>query len=161
MARSEPQSGLLASVLDRLIDREPRVSTEPQEAQSLASAQVKEAVKRDLEWLLNSRRTVFDLPDGLHHMLKSLLTYGLPDLSAASLQSGDDQERLRRALEETIARFEPRLTGVVVSLVEGRAFDRKLHFRIDALLKVEPRPEPVTFDSQLELSNKAFVVAGV
>jgi type VI secretion system protein ImpF len=57
-----------------------------------------------------------------------------------------------------IQRFEPRLADVAVTLVEGREFDRTLRFRIDALLKVDPAPEPVTFDSLLQLHTKAFVV---
>lgn len=160
MPRPDADQGLVASILDRLIDREPKVSTEPHGSRSIHPAQLKEAVKRDLEWLLNSKQVLVKMPDGLHHLNRSLLTYGMPDLSAASLSNQEDQDRLRRSIEVTIGRFEPRLTGVVVSVVEGRAYDRMLRFRIDALLRMDPEPEPVSFDSVLELNTKAFEVQG-
>jgi type VI secretion system protein ImpF len=47
-----------------------------------------------------------------------------------------------------------------VTLEAGRESERSLHFRIDAVLQVEPESEPVTFDSVLQLNNKAFVVKG-
>ena len=160
MARPDSQQDLLPSVLDRLIDREPKVSTEPQAGRSLHPAQLKELVKRDLEWLLNSKRDLVEPPEGLNHLGGSLLTYGLPDISTSSLANAEDQDRLRRAIEATIARFEPRLAHVVVSLIEGRALDRSIRFRIEALLRIEPTPEPVTFDSVLKLPTKAFVMQG-
>ena len=50
--------------------------------------------------------------------------------------------------------------GVAVSLPEGDALRRGVRFRIDGLLRVEPAPEPVTFDSTLRLPTKDFVVEG-
>lgn len=150
---------LQPSVLDRLIDLEPRTRTEPQAARSRLLAQVKAAVKRDLEWLLNTKCTLdeAELPP---HLQTSLLTFGLPDFTHSSLTSSQDQARLRSAVEESIRRFEPRLTSVAVTLVEGRAFDRSLKFRIDALLRVDPAPEPVSYDSVLQLPSKSFRVQG-
>ena len=43
---------------------------------------------------------------------------------------------------------------------ERSEHERAIHFRIDAMLKVEPEPEPVTFDSLLKLDTKSFVVRG-
>jgi type VI secretion system protein ImpF len=160
MARVESDQDLRPSVLDRLIDREPRVSSEEALRGSQHLARVKEAVKRDLEWLLNSRQLLADRPPELKHLANSLLTFGMPDFSTSMLSNTNDQDRLRRVVQETIARFDPRLAAVQVTLVEGREFDRSLHFRIDALLRVEPSPLPVTFDSVLQLSSRAFVVEG-
>lgn len=160
MARAPIEYSLLPSILDRLIDHEPKVSSEPQAARSPSPAQLKESVKRDLEWLLNSKQALADWPEDLRHLARSLLTYGMPDFSSSTLSNTAHQDRLRRAVEETIARFEPRLSRVSVTLVEGREFDRSLRFRIDALLRVDPAPEPVAFDSVLQLSTRAFVVQG-
>jgi type VI secretion system protein ImpF len=157
MPRVDADQPLLPSVLDRLIDLEPKVSTEPQAARAHLLAQIKAAVKRDLEWLLNTKLTI-EVPDELPGLRASLLAFGLPDFTHSSLANSQDQTKLRRAIEVAIQRFEPRLTGVVVTLVEGREFDRTLRFRIDALLKVDPAPEPVTFDSLLQLHTKTFVV---
>jgi type VI secretion system protein ImpF len=160
MPRPDAEQPLVPSVLDRLVDFEPRVSTEPPASRPRALAQLKESVKRDLEWLLNSKRTPEPVPTGLPHLERSLLTFGMPDLSASSLLNAHDQDSLRRAIETVIRRFEPRLTGVSVSQVEGLERDRSIRFRIDAMLRVDPAPEPVTFDSVLQLTSKAFVVKG-
>jgi type VI secretion system protein ImpF len=160
MPRASIEYSLLPSILDRLIDLDPKVSTEPQAARSPSPAQIKESVKRDLEWLLNSKEAMADWPEDLRHLERSLLTYGMPDFSASTLSNTAHQDRLRRAVENTISRFEPRLFRVSVTLVEGREFDRSLRFRIDAMLRVDPAPEPVTFDSVLQLSTRSFVVQG-
>jgi type VI secretion system protein ImpF len=159
MPRPDSDQPLLPSVLDRLIDLEPKVSSEPPAARSRVLAQIKAAVRRDLEWLLNTK-LVADVPTALPHLRRSVLAFGLPDFTHSSLSNGHDRARLRRAVEATIRHFEPRLSGVAVTLVEGGPFDRALRFRIDALLQVDPAPEPVTFDSLLQLHTKAFVVRG-
>jgi type VI secretion system protein ImpF len=38
--------------------------------------------------------------------------------------------------------------------------ERQLQFRIDALLRVDPAPEPVVFDTVLEPATGAVVVRG-
>jgi type VI secretion system protein ImpF len=159
MPHPDADQPLLTSVLDRLIDLEPRVSTEPPAGRARQLAQIKEAVKRDLEWLLNSKQTLGALT-GLPHLDASAWSYGLPDLSASSLASAVDRERLRLAIEAAIRRFEPRLQGVEVTQVEARASDRSIRFRIDAMLRVDPAPEQVTFDSMFQLATKAFQVRG-
>jgi type VI secretion system protein ImpF len=160
VSRPGAEQKLVLSVLDRMLDDEPKTAAEARETPSRNLARLKESVKRDLEWLLNAKRLMAELPADLRQVGQSLLTYGLPDFTTSSLSSSHDQARLLRAIEETIERFEPRLAQVKVVLEPAREFDRTVRFRIDALLKVEPEPEPVTFDSVLQLSTKAFVVQG-
>lgn len=157
MSRPDSQQPLVPSLLDRLIDLEPGISTEPPASRTGSLAQVKEAVRRDLEWLLNSKQTSA-ASTGLPHLDDSAWSYGLPDLSASSLSSAGDQERLRLAIAAAIRQFEPRLQGVAVTQVEVHASDRSIRFRIDAMLRVYPAPEPVTFDSMFQLATRAFQV---
>jgi type VI secretion system protein ImpF len=159
MPRPDIEQPLVPSVLDRLVDLEPKISTEPPASRSRSLVQVKEAVKRDLEWLLNCKQPLGALT-GLPHLDASAWSYGLPDLSASSFTSAVDRERLRLAIEGAIRRFESRLQGVEVTQLEARASDRSIRFRIDAMLRVDPAPEPVTFDSMLQLTTKAFQVRG-
>ena len=56
MARIDEEIRINLSVLDRLVDFEPDVKTEPPASRSKALRQLKQALKRDLEWLLNTRR---------------------------------------------------------------------------------------------------------
>src|SRR4051794_16562046 len=125
MLRPEFNQDLLVSVLDRLIDQKPVIVAGAQVGHpNNQLSRLKEDVKRDLEWLLNTRQSDTERPDDLHHLDQSLLAYGVPDFTTFCLSNGHDRDRLRRSMEIAIGRFEPRLTGVVVTLSESRASDR-------------------------------------
>jgi type VI secretion system protein ImpF len=86
MARSLGETTITVSVLDRLIDLEPDNRMENPLSRSQSVRLLKSAVRRDLEWLLNSRR-ICDPPDeGLKEVNRSTYTYGLPDLSTLTTQ---------------------------------------------------------------------------
>ena len=61
-------------------------------------------------------------------------------------------------LEQAIRVFEPRLEDPVVTLEPLDGIERVMRFRIDARLKVEPAPEPVTFDTVLQLGSGQILV---
>ncbi|HXM45618.1 MAG TPA: type VI secretion system baseplate subunit TssE [Bryobacteraceae bacterium] len=122
---------------------------------------LKKALKRDLEALLNTRRNPDPLPDGCPEVQRSMYYYGLPDITSIALQSDPDRKRLQRTLEETISAMEPRLHEVRVSFETPAPGEiRTLHFRIDALLRVEPAPERISFDTILQLSSGEYRVRG-
>jgi type VI secretion system protein ImpF len=148
MSRSGPAQRLLPSILDRLLG----------DCDVWTVESVRAAVKRDLEWLLNSRRMVSKHPSGSEPLGQSLVTYGLPDLGSFRPGVGGDEEQLRLAMQEAIRRFEPRLSRVRVMLDAGATLDRSVRFRIDALLRVEPEPEHVAFDSVLRLDDQTFEI---
>jgi type VI secretion system protein ImpF len=158
MSRPTPDQPLLPSVLDRLIDLDPGTTTEAEARSSSRIEELKQSVRRDLEWLLNSRRLLASPPPGALHAPNSLLSFGLPDFSHVSLENSEHRESLRRTVEEAIGRFEPRLIAVEVTMPEGDALRRGIRFRIEGLLRVEPNPEPVSFDSTLRLPTRDFVV---
>lgn len=161
MARASADIILVPSVLDRLLDDEPGVSYEPTRNRGQSLRELEAAVARDLETLLNTRQeTLEELPSEYVEVNRSLITYGLPDFTALSLLSLDDRNRILRSVENAIARFEPRLLRVRVNLETPRNNDRGLRFRIDALLRVDPAPEPVTFDAVLQLNTQRYVVQG-
>ena len=123
--------------------------------------QLKDAVARDLEALLNARQEALDeLPTEFAEVQCSLLTYGLPDFTAFNPLNDSDRDQIRRALEQAIATFEPRLMRVRVSLQPWHEHERALHFRVEALLRVDPAPEQVTFDAVLRLHTQEYVVQG-
>ena len=57
MARWEPEQTVTQSVLERLIDRDPEPVTNPPPTRAQSVRQLKASLRRDLEWLLNTRRT--------------------------------------------------------------------------------------------------------
>ena len=156
-----PDQPLVASVLDRLLDDEPEISTEPSRNRAQLLRDLKQSVRRDLEDLLNTRRRHLDLPPGLAELDHSPLAYGIPDFSGTGPNTAKERDAFCRQSEGVIRRHEPRLMRVSVELAaNAEPVDRTLRFKIDALLRADPAPEPVVFDSALEPTTSQFVVKG-
>lgn len=154
---------IIPSIVDRLIDDEPDVSTEPEWRWRQDVRELKDSVTRDLEALFNSRQTradlLFNAPDS--QIAQSVLTYGLPDLTSTAVASQEACESLRWSVEEAIRRFEPRLFDVRVSLQEPEtSYDRKLRLVVEAWLACDPDPVPITFDTVVESATGVYSVQG-
>ncbi|MHB8079821.1 MAG: type VI secretion system baseplate subunit TssE [Candidatus Krumholzibacteriia bacterium] len=144
------------SVLDRLAatgggsrQRDLRIGVE----------ELKQSVRRDIEWLLNSRRPLLDLAD-LPEARASILAYGMPDLTGFS-SSQADRQRICAHIETALRTFEPRLLprSIKVEPVTGREEGyARLKFSIHALLDVDPVREPISFDTSVETSSGAVQV---
>ena len=152
---------LLPSIIDRLLDDDPDVSTEPAWSWTQDVRELKQSVVRDLEALLNTRQThtalLNDTPDA--QIAQSVLTYGLPDLTSATGDNPEAREQLRVAVEEAIRRFEPRLIDVRVQAREPEGpFDRTLHLTVEAWLAMDPDPVPVVFDTVVESATGVYQV---
>ncbi|MGD0628146.1 MAG: type VI secretion system baseplate subunit TssE [Terracidiphilus sp.] len=154
MARSLGETTITVSVLDRLIDLEPDNRMENPLSRSQSVRMLKSAVRRDLEWLLNSRR-ICELPDeGLKEVNRSAYTYGLPDLSTLTMAATGDRNKLVRQILATINMFEPRLANVRLVLVETPDSAKKdVRLRVEAMLRMDPVPEPISFDTVIELKS--------
>lgn len=149
---------LRLTVLDRLIADAPAGSRGTWVG---SVAELKRAVLRDIEWLLNTRRIATPAGDQHPEVQRSVYHFGLPDITSLSSDSHIARRRLRRNIEESIQLFEPRLSGVRVSTVEDDEEDvRRIRFRIDGLLRMDPNPERVMFDTVLETASGEFVVSG-
>lgn len=161
MARVDHAIPLVPSLLDRLLDDAPDVVQEPAHSRFQNLRQLKRAVARDLEALLNTRQEALEeVPAEFVEVSRSLFCYGLPDCTSLNLLSPQDRNRIRRALEQTIATFESRLERVRVMLDPPRQYERILRFRVEAVLPVRPAPEPVTFDAVLQLHTQEYMVRG-
>jgi len=158
MPRSDNEVRVTLSVLDRLIDYEPEVSREAVASRSKNLRQLKQSLRRDLEWLLNTRQLVGGIPSELKETKKSVLAFGLPDFTNLTIDSADDQKLVKHEIEEAVKNFEQRLEGVTVSVEPIDSLQRILRFRIDARLKIDPAPEPVTFDTVLLLGSGQYQV---
>jgi type VI secretion system protein ImpF len=146
-------------LLDRLIDLEPRNSQEAPPTRAQSVRQLKESVRRDLEWLLNTRRVAVAPDEGLKLLNKSVYVFGLPDFTSYSLNSPADQTRLMRQLHLAVKTFEPRLVDVkIIPLDRDAGASRTLRFRVDGRLLMDPVPEHVSFDTVLELTSGEYEV---
>jgi type VI secretion system protein ImpF len=158
MARTDHEIRLTPSILDRLLDDEPQATSEAPRSQAQSLTELKRSVKRDLEWLLNTRHNGVEIAETLEELNESLAVYGLPDLTSLSVRNPNEQNRLAKAIETSLRIFEPRFINVRVSLEPIDNTDRQLRFRIEAHLDIEPVPEPISFDTVLQVGNGEFAV---
>ncbi len=154
MSAGIEQRTLMPSLLDCLLDDKPEQISEPLWKRSYRLDQLREDVRRDLEFLLNTRHGRGDLIDARGEMAQSTLTYGLPDFTSWTGAGPELQDRLRMELERVLNVFEPRLTNVRVIVREPeQQYDRSIRLTIEAVLHVEPVVEAVTFDTVVESST--------
>jgi type VI secretion system protein ImpF len=150
------QTGLTPSLLDRLIDPE---SAGTAIMTGYSTEKMYRAVLRDLEDLLNTRRTVIGLPEALDQVTTSIVVYGLPDISSVEAGSTSSRQDIAGAIRAVIERFEPRLQDVSVVLLnpEDDIKTQSVKFRVDARLAVDPYPD-IAFDTILEMGSGHYVL---
>jgi type VI secretion system protein ImpF len=153
----QSESRVRLSVLDRLVS-----GTDGAASLSESVSAMRDAVRRDLDRLLNTRRIAEPATDEFPEVQKSLYHYGLPDITSLSGDSSTARRRLVRQVEEAIELFEPRLMNVRVSGMDtpARADRRQIRFHIEALLRLDPDPERVAFDTVLETASGKISVTG-
>ncbi len=161
MPRWEPEHTVEQSVLERLIDLEPKNATEQPYTRAQSVRQLKASLRRDLEWLLNTRRTPEAVDGHFQELERSLFNFGLPDLTTLNWESTKDRSYLARLIENVLATFEPRLKRVRVDPVgDVSATQSVLRFQIEGLLDMDPAPERISFDTVLQLSSGEYKVKG-
>jgi type VI secretion system protein ImpF len=161
MARWEPEQTVTQSVLERLIDRDPQSAHEPPPTRAQSVRQLRASVRRDLEWLLNTRRTPEEANAEYPEVAKSVFNFGLPDLNALNWQSSRDRTRLARAVEDSLRIFEPRIRAIhVVPLEPVAGAAHVMRFQIEGMLEMDPAPEHISFDTTLQLSSGEYQVKG-
>lgn len=153
MAKAATETLVTQSVLDRLLAVEEWPATRSQSVRFF-----RDALKRDLEWLLNTRQPPMPQLESYPRAKASIVNFGLPDITSLSFSSTSDQRGLRQAIEASIRAFEPRLRDVRVTLEGSDTVDRKLRFHIEGTMKLDPAPEEISFDTVLELSSGEYKV---
>jgi len=153
LARAATETLVTQSVLDRLMAVEEWPSTRAQSVRFF-----REALKRDVEWLLNTRQPPLPQLAEFPGARASVINFGLPDISSLSLSSAADQTALRMAISGCLRIYEPRLTDVHVTLEGSDLTDRRLRFHIEGNLRLDPAPEEISFDTVLELSSGEYKV---
>jgi type VI secretion system protein ImpF len=160
MSSRDPASGFIRlPLLDRLIDDDPQSSREAPLSEPQKLRLVQQAVRRDLQDLLNTRYRCVAWPPELNELDDSLINYGIPDFTAASLNIAADTSILIDAIQKAIVLFEPRLQQVQLEpVLKDFYVDRTFRFRIRAMLVIEGQQHRVQFDSAMESSTGQFDV---
>lgn len=146
-------------LLDRLIDADPSQQTDAPLSVSAAMDVVRTSICNDLEELLNTRRKWRSWDPHLAQLEKSLAGFGLPDFASGAFNEPRRRDELCRLIEACIRRFEPRIVNLKVTLADATdKISGTLRLRIDALLHAEPAPQPIAFDTLVNLLNKNVTV---
>ena len=153
MARSTTETLVTQSVLDRLMTVEDWPATRSHSVRFF-----RDALKRDLEWLLNTRQPPMPQLASWPAAKATVINFGLPDITSLGLMSAADNRSLRLAIEACLRTFEPRLTDVHVTLESSDTTDRRLRFHIEGNMKLDPAPEEISFDTVLDLSSGEYKV---
>ena len=160
---------IVHSVWDRLTGPDEPVGADEFKARNAAQRARTELelfraqVRGDLEALLNTRRVADPVRNEFSHVLRSVFCYGLPDFSHYNLfraRNEEERDRLARSIAYTIELFEPRILNVTVTLIGQPSGGSRVHFQVAGRLKVEPRPEPVCFDTVLDVNKGDYEVLG-
>jgi len=147
-------------LLDRLTDLKPTQVKESSSHQSMSQSQFKEAVIRDLGWLLNS--VAMDVCVDLEkypEVKRSVLNYGLPDMSGHT-SSNVDMRFMENAIRAAIHLFEPRVIkqSLQVEILSNpdEMSHNSLIFKIAGSVFGQPSPFHVVLKSELDLECGDF-----
>ncbi len=125
----------------------------------LSLEQLKDAVARDLEELLNTRVA---LPpgalDAYPECAASIVNYGLIDFAGMCFSSSEDRARICAALKAAIERHEPRLRNVRARLEREAGAINRVGFVISGTLAVTAGGETVNFDAVLQPSSLRYSI---
>ena len=156
MAEPTPQERLQPSLLDRLTDQAPTEQRESDDKRTLTKQALRQAVLRDLGWLLNATC----LLDETHRrsypwLVQSVLNFGLPPL-AGQLASRIDVPLMERTLRQALLRFEPRLveeTLTVRALEAASVLETHniIEFEIRGHLWAQPVPLELLLRTRMDL----------
>lgn len=164
MAELTPKELLQPSLLDRLTDDDPSNPNESRLQRVLSPSRLRETVRRDLAWLLNTTNLaamIHDLPE-YPHVMDSVLNYGMPDMTGRTVSS-IDAVALERLLLKTVWDFEPRLlrdTVRVSLVVDSQAMNQHaMTFSIEGTLWAQPTPLRLFFRTDIDLESGQVSVA--
>lgn len=146
---------LQPALLDRLTDLQPLSRVESDEHRVMTKARIREAVLRDLSWLLNAVQPLGMQAVRYPQAADSVLNFGLPPMSGL-LASRIDIGVLERALKQAIVRFEPRImadTLQVKALDAASVLDTHnvIEFEISGFVWAQPVPLELLLRTQLDL----------
>lgn len=159
MAELTSKERLQPSLLDRLTDEDSAAQQEPRDKRVLSMRGLRRAVLRDLGWLLNTTGlgALQDL-GATPLAARSVLNYGLPDLTGRTASSLD-RELLARGIRQAIWDFEPRILRETVEVRAvahadaegGGGAPNQVAFEIHGELWAQPLPERLYLKTELDL----------
>lgn len=156
MADKTLSERLQPSLLDRLTDMAPDRRTETREERVIDIRRLREIIRRDLGWLLNTTNieSLHDM-DAHPNVASSVLNYGVIDIAG----TGATERRvldIQRVIRLAIERFEPRILPdslEVVPRTELKGETATVAFDIRGELWAQPLPLELYLRSELDMTT--------
>ncbi|MEO0974615.1 MAG: type VI secretion system baseplate subunit TssE [Pseudomonadota bacterium] len=162
MADAPVGDRLQPALLDRLTDREPDKKEESRARSVVSLRRLRESVIRDLGWLFNTTRySVTDDLSAYPRVAKSVINYGITDLSGKVTSSLDPRE-LERSIRQAVIDFEPRVLPngippdgirVRVNVSDDDSRHAAVTFEIEAALWAQPTPTRLFLKTRVDLES--------
>ena len=160
------QDRLQPALLDRLTDDEPLKTQEPREQRVMSKSRLRQAVLRDLAWLLNANRLESsDEFRGAPLARRSVINFGLPAFSGHVASSVEPVD-LEGAIAAAVRDFEPRIlpnTLEVKALIRDSQHEKHniIGAEIHGLLWSQPVPLDMLVRTEIDLETGEVDIADV
>ena len=157
MAELTQSEKLQPCLLDRLTDNEPHKQQEHRNQRVMSMQRFRQAVLRDLAWLLNTYANAEQNEyDEYEEIPSSVLNYGVQNASGRAVSSLNADD-LRYELIQALQRFEPRIMANSISIImavdPGEMSNRSIRFEIRGDLWSQPIPESLYIRTDLDLET--------
>jgi len=157
---------LLPCLLDRLTDEEPEAARESSDRRVMSMRRYREAVRRDLESLLNtSCHLDWENINRFEHVAKSALNFGVPELcgmTLSGLSTGDVERRIRQAILQYEPRVLPDTLAVRVATAAASSGSsspgNSVTLEISGELWAIPAPDPLYYRTEVDLETGQFQI---
>jgi type VI secretion system protein ImpF len=162
MAEHASRERLQPSLLDRLTDPAPEQGRESFEQQTLGMQQLRQAVLRDLAWLLNTTSMAASVDLSATPLARaSAINFGVPGLAGAIGTTGR-LSAIEAGITEAIRAFEPRIRPETLRVRLRPTDDGRptpaLVFEIRGELWAQPVPQQLFLETAIELETRMAVV---
>lgn len=150
---------LQPSLLDRLTDDEPNSGTESRDLRVIDIHRLREIIRRDLAWLLNSNNLGSMIDEDLYpNVANSTLNYGVREVSG-EFSTQRRAELIRQSMKEAIERFEPRIREGALDIALRQVEHKNqtiVSFDIVADMWAQPVPLELYLRSEVDLTTGAL-----
>ena len=136
--------GTVAPLFERLIDLSPAETAEAEVFRVTTPDMLQASVRRQLEWLLSTRRPV-TVEEALMEDSLTVTEFGIPDTSLLSPHLDHSCDQFALAVEMAVKAFEPRLAGVSVTAAPVKGRKDALCLQVSGMLKLSSATEDVSF----------------
>lgn len=157
MADKTISERLQPSLLDRLTDDHPHEKSEGRDARVIDIRRLREIIRRDLAWLLNTANLDSQIDADLYpNVRRSVVNYGINPVAGDSSTSRR-AEAIRSAIKRAVELFEPRIRegSIDVRLREDGDESRvtSIFFDIHADMWAQPMPLELYLQSEVDLTT--------